>query len=1263
MDNPYPKYLGKGRDTPFSGFIDEVRLIPTLMSSNWIWSSWSNQAPNSVFVNYGRVQPYVKGPFLRCSTGPLTQDIWQGANGTTQTVEVWNAGIGTLQYTVATDPVWITATPTNGTSTGEHDRITISYQTAAFGSGNYTGSVTIAATNGDGSPQTIPVAITVKAPYWECSLSNLTQLGLVGQCLSQCISVRYHGNGATSYTVSNNIPWSSETPVSGTNAGEWDGIQVDYATDGLGAGDHTGEITIAASQVTNPPSIRIPVILRLCSCGDWPLCSMISFPGYDRSEPLTNFPVLVVFGANMPGFSYGQFASTNAADLRFVNFGETNELCYEIEQWNTNGSSYVWVRVPALTPTNLPIVAMWGKTNQALPAYTTNGATWANGYRVVWHLAETNGPVRDSTGRGNTGTPYGGVTQGVQGMVDGADSFDGTNDYILAGQNLGISGDAEFTMEAWIYWDGAAWIANYPAFMGMNNPGTTDHGLAFTVNFRISAVDFWWNRVHTVNALNVQQWYHVVGTKRPGTKSANTAIYVNGSPVAVTLDGLTDAPPNIVDAPFVAGRLDGTANRWFEGLIDEVRFSDTARSANWVYASWLNQASNGVFTQYGPVTPTRPVLAVSPLLLTVSTFAGTNAPDGTFDVWNDGIGSFSYTIATDAVWMAAIPSSGTNSGEHDQIIVEYATATLPVGTYTGRVTVAAEGIEGSACVVTNVLTVKAPYMETSVSSLEQSAWVGENPAAQSFRVRYEGNGTANYAVTTDVAWLSVSPTNGSNTGRWDQITVSYQTTNMGAATYTGAICIASDQASNSPVVIPVTLCLRLRPGCYEIGVTFGGYARGEALTNFPALVVLSTNIPGFRYDQFAGTNGADLRFADLDLNELNYELEQWNTNGNSYVWVQVPLLSGTNTQILAFWGNPAASRPAYTTNGATWANGYRVVWHLAETNGPVRDSTGRGNNGTVLGGVNRKGQGKVDGAYVFDGTDGYVLAGQNLGISGDAEFTMEAWIYWTAPAWGVNYPAFMGMNNPGTADQGLSFTVNGGCPGVDFWYNRVRAVNALSVGQWYHVVGTKKPGTKAANTAIYVNGSPVPMTLEGTDAPPHIADAPFVVGRLDATTNRYFDGLIDEVRFSDQARSPNWVYAFWLNQASNGVFTQYGPVKGPYIETSVRSLEQSAWVGENPATQSFLVRYEGNGTANYAVTTDVAWLSVSPTNGSNTGQWDQITVSYQTTNMGAGDVHGSHQHCVRSSEQLTGCDSRDIVPPVASGVLRNRGYIWRLCPR
>ena len=50
----------------------------------------------------------------------------------------------------------------------------------------------------------------------------------------------------------------------------------------------------------------------------------ITFAGYNRGEALVNFPALVRFGANIPGFDYSQLASPTGGDLRFTDSTGSN---------------------------------------------------------------------------------------------------------------------------------------------------------------------------------------------------------------------------------------------------------------------------------------------------------------------------------------------------------------------------------------------------------------------------------------------------------------------------------------------------------------------------------------------------------------------------------------------------------------------------------------------------------------------------------------------------------------------------------------------------------------------------------------------------------------------------------------------------------------------------------------------------------------------------------------------------------------------------
>ena len=75
-----------------------------------------------------------------------------------------------------------------------------------------------------------------------------------------------------------------------------------------------------------------------------------------------------------------------------------------------------------------------------------------------------------------------------------------------------------------------------------------------------------------------------------------------------------------------------------------------------------------------------------------------------------------------------------------------------------------------------------------------------------------------------------------------------------------------------------------------MAIMLDGYAGNETLTNVPVLVRLSTAISGFDYNDFASqSSGADLAFFDANGRRLAYEIDEWCTNGESFVWVKLPL--------------------------------------------------------------------------------------------------------------------------------------------------------------------------------------------------------------------------------------------------------------------------------------------------------------------------------------------------------------------------------------
>ena len=121
----------------------------------------------------------------------------------------------------------------------------------------------------------------------------------------------------------------------------------------------------------------------------------LTLSGYTGSSTLTDFPVLVSLSTSISGFSYNGFLDSDGdgvrtgGDLRFF-ASNGQELAYEIADWNTSGTSEIWVKVPSISGTTTVITAAWGKTGtETTPDYATNDPVWNNDFQGVWHFGAT----------------------------------------------------------------------------------------------------------------------------------------------------------------------------------------------------------------------------------------------------------------------------------------------------------------------------------------------------------------------------------------------------------------------------------------------------------------------------------------------------------------------------------------------------------------------------------------------------------------------------------------------------------------------------------------------------------------------------------------------------------------------------------------------------------------------------------------------------------------------------------------------------------
>ncbi len=117
-------------------------------------------------VDMGAYEYQLNGPFLSVSREQIHLAVARGHSPVSSFFDVFNSGIGTMDYAIGKNADWLTCTPTSGLCTTERDTIRIIYNTTALTTGLYTAEVTIGS-SGAGSPRVIRVTLDVYIPQFD----------------------------------------------------------------------------------------------------------------------------------------------------------------------------------------------------------------------------------------------------------------------------------------------------------------------------------------------------------------------------------------------------------------------------------------------------------------------------------------------------------------------------------------------------------------------------------------------------------------------------------------------------------------------------------------------------------------------------------------------------------------------------------------------------------------------------------------------------------------------------------------------------------------------------------------------------------------------------------------------------------------------------------------------------------------------------------------------------------------------------------------
>ncbi|MCP4716290.1 MAG: DUF2341 domain-containing protein, partial [Deltaproteobacteria bacterium] len=325
--------------------------------------------------------------------------------------------------------------------------------------------------------------------------------------------------------------------------------------------------------------------------------------GSSCASSLSNFPLLVSLAAdnNLKSVVNGGHVENNEGrDIIFRQDDGIVELDHEIESYNpVSGDLDAWVRIPDLAHNqNTSIYIYYG--NSDVTESTQNAATvWDANHAGVWHLDESgsgqNNEFTDSTANDNSGQGGGGnsvlVPTQTSGAVDDGQDFDGTGDYIDCGSGTSLDLKASsMTAECWLKYDSPP----SSRMCVFSKGGETDGYRIFleidgTISFDLTGQTY---SLSSAAALTQGSWQHV-------------AARYNGSDMRLWLNGTLDSnrlnrPPSINSstASLLIGR-DAAGSSPFNGGIDELRISGSARTSCWIETAYNSQSSPGTFCTIG----------------------------------------------------------------------------------------------------------------------------------------------------------------------------------------------------------------------------------------------------------------------------------------------------------------------------------------------------------------------------------------------------------------------------------------------------------------------------------------------------------------------------------------------------------------------------------------------------------------------------------------------------------------------------------------
>ncbi len=723
-----------------------------------ITASGVNNSPLNVPVTLN-----VSSSTLTVPSTPLTFNYTLG--GTVPAAQSVNVtGTSGISFTTSTGAsAWLTATP-SGTVPSP---VSISVSPSGLAAGTYNGTVTVTSAGAAGSPAGIPVTLNVIAPALTAAPSQLNfsyQIGSATQPVAKSISVVDTSNVSftvTAATIPAGGSWLLVTPGTGSASGT---VSVSVNATGLAANTYNGTVTIAAAGAT-PQVVSVSLMVSM--------------------------PAITVSASSL---SYAYQVGGTAPSAQTITIGGTPNLAFTA---TAAGGAWLSATPSGTTPGSVSVsVNAAGLAVNTYNGTVTIAAPGATSQVVNVTLVVSNSPIISASPSALN------FTYQTSGTAPVAQPI-----------NIGGSAGIAFTATAATA-SGGSWLSVSPGSgvtPGSVNVSVNPSGLAastYNGTISITATGAASQTVTVTLVVSTQpaltaspsslSFSYTIGGTAPAAQSVNAggasglaytaapaagASWLAVTPGSGTLPGLLSASVN-------PGTL--TAGTYTSSIV--VTAAGTSNSPLTIPVTLI-------------VTGVAPAITLSASSLNFGAITGGAAPaNQTVNITSAAASPLSVGMEGGA-WLSATLSATTTPAV---VTVSANQSNLAPGNYTGTVVITSPGASNSPQTIAVQVSVSTTNALIATPANVGFAFVvgNTNPAAQTVNVTSSEPVTFSTSIANG-SWLTVTSSSSSTPAT---LTLNVSPGSLAPGTYNATISIAGAGASNSPLMVPVSLLVSTEPG-------------------------------------------------------------------------------------------------------------------------------------------------------------------------------------------------------------------------------------------------------------------------------------------------------------------------------------------------------------------------------------------------------------------------------------------------------------------